>query len=128
MVEAQAGVHHVQSIDHFFVISGLNSMDRNTLEKMLAQGQDSPLLRYTLGSLCLKQGDAAEAAQHLEAALRQQRDHSASWKAYGKALTALERLEDARAAYAEGIVIAEAKGDIQAVKEMKVFLKRLGGK
>ena len=74
-------------------------MDRKTLEMMLAQGQDNLLLRYTLGSLCLKEGDPAAAVVHLEAALEKDRDHSASWKAYGKALTALARFEDARAAY-----------------------------
>ena len=103
-------------------------MDRKTLEKMLAQGQDNLLLRYTLGSLCLKEGDPAAAVVHLEAALEKDRDHSASWKAYGKALTALARFEDARAAYEQGIGIAESKGDVQAAKEMKVFLKRLIGK
>ena len=103
-------------------------MDRKTLEKMLAQGQDNLLLRYTLGSLCLKEGDPAAAVVHLEAALEKDRDHSASWKAYGKALTALARFEDARAAYEQGIGIAESKGDVQAAKEMKVFLKRLTAK
>ena len=103
-------------------------MDRNALEKLLAQGQDNPLLRYTLGSLCLKEGDPQAALGHLKAALEKDRSHSASWKAYGKALAALERFEDARVAYAEGIAIAEAKGDVQAAKEMKVFLKRIKDK
>jgi len=103
-------------------------MDRKTLEKMLAQGQDNLLLRYTLGSLCLKEGDPNAAVPHLEAALEKDRGHSASWKAYGKALAELERFEDARSAYQQGIEIAESKGDVQAAKEMKVFLKRLNGK
>lgn len=33
-------------------------------------------------------------------------------------------LGDALAAYQEGIAVAEARGDIQAAKEMKVFAKR----
>ena len=100
-------------------------MDRKTLEEMLAKGNDNLLLRYTLGTLCLKQGAAELAVTHLEQALSQDPQHSASWKAYGKALAVLQRAEDARAAYAKGIEIAEAKGDVQAAKEMKVFLKRL---
>lgn len=103
-------------------------MDRKTLEKMLAQGQDNFLLRYTLGTLCLKEGVLQDAVVHLEAALHKDPGHSASWKAYGKALAALERFEDARAAYAQGIANAESKGDIQAVKEMQVFLKRIKDK
>jgi uncharacterized protein HemY len=103
-------------------------MDRKALETMLAQGQDNQLLRYTLGTLCLKEGALEQAAMHLEQALKMDRTHSASWKVYGKTLVALERFADARAAYSEGIAIAEAKGDMQAVKEMKVFLKRLAAK
>lgn len=103
-------------------------MDRKTLDTMLAQGQDNLLLRYTLGTLCMKEGDSAQALTHLEAALRWDRTHSASWKAYGKALVALERFAEARTAYEQGIAVAEAKGDVQAVKEMKVFLKRLTAK
>ncbi|MEN8178044.1 MAG: tetratricopeptide repeat protein [Pseudomonadota bacterium] len=100
-------------------------MDRKALEEMLAKGNDNLLLRYTLGTVCLKEGAVETAAAHLEEALRQDPEHSASWKAYGKALVALNRSEDARTAYTKGITVAEAKGDVQAAKEMKVFLKRL---
>lgn len=100
-------------------------MDRYVLEKMLKQGQDSSLLRYTLGTLYLKEGLAEEAITHLEEALRQDPEHSASWKFYGKALTELERLEEARSAYQRGISVAESRGDVQALKEMRVFLKRI---
>ena len=103
-------------------------MDRKTLEGMLSKGNDNLLLRYTLGTLCIKEGDLDAAVEHLEEALNQDPQHSASWKAYGKALTALERNEDAAVAYTKGIEIAEAKGDVQAAKEMKVFLKRITAK
>ena len=100
-------------------------MDRQALEKMLQQGQDNALLRYTLGSLCLKEKRFNEAAEHLQQALNFDQTHSASWKLYGKALAQLERTEEARGAYQKGIAVAESKGDVQAAKEMKVFLKRL---
>lgn len=100
-------------------------MDRNRLEEMLTRGNDNLLLRYTLGTVCLKEGDAVAAIEHLEAALGHDPEHSASWKAYGKALAVMERAEDAKLAYEKGIAVAEAKGDVQAAKEMKVFLKRL---
>ncbi len=100
-------------------------MDRKALEEMLAKGTDNLLLRYTLGTVCLKEGAVKAAVGHLEEALRQDPEHSASWKAYAKTLVALERPEDAKAAYEKGISVAEAKGDVQAAKEMKVFLKRI---
>ena len=102
-------------------------MNRDALETMLAQGQDNALLRYTLGSLCLKEGSAVEAVKHLEEALKQDAKHSASWKSYGKALAELGHVDDARAAYEKGIAVAESNGDIQAAREMRVFLKRLSG-
>ncbi|MEJ2464538.1 MAG: tetratricopeptide repeat protein [Candidatus Thiodiazotropha sp.] len=101
-------------------------MDREALEKMLAQGQDNALLRYTLGSICLKEKAYESAAEHLQRALEMDEHHSASWKLYAKALTQLGRTDEAIAAYDKGIAVAEAKGDVQAVKEMRVFRKRLG--
>lgn len=95
------------------------------LERLLAQGQDNALLRFGLGGAYLQAGDAERAVEHLQRAVTHDPGYSAAWKLLGKALTAADRLEDARAAYAEGIRVAESKRDIQAAKEMKVFLKRL---
>ncbi len=100
-------------------------MDRKVLEDMLSRGQDNAILRYTLGTLCLKEGMLESALEHLEQALRQNGNHSASWKAYGKALVAAKRDDAARQAYEQGIAVAESLGDIQAAKEMKIFLRRL---
>ena len=38
---------------------------REKLEKLLAQGRDSALLRFGLGDACLKEHDAEQAALHL---------------------------------------------------------------
>ena len=100
-------------------------MDREALEKMLEQGQENALLRYTLGSLCLKKKLFDDAVLHLQRALELDPEHSASWKLFGKALVELDRKEEAIAAYDKGIAVAESKGDVQAVKEMRVFRRRL---
>ncbi len=92
---------------------------------MLAAGQDNALLRYSLGSACLKQNDLAPAREHLKMAVTLDANYSAAWKSYAQALTALKELDAARAAYQNGIRVAEQKGDLQAAKEMRVFLKRL---
>ena len=101
-------------------------MDRVALEKLLAQGQDNALLRYPLGSTPLKEKSLEAAVEHLKRALQLDEKHSAIWKLYAKALAELGRVEEARAAYDQGITVAEARGDVQAVKEMRVFRKRLG--
>lgn len=95
------------------------------LEVLLAKGQDNALLRFGLGSGYLKAGSPARAIEHLHAAVGHDPHYSAAWKALGKALTDAGRLTEAMAAYEAGIRSADAKGDVQASKEMQVFLRRL---
>jgi Tfp pilus assembly protein PilF len=94
------------------------------LQKLYDQGQDNVLLRYGLGNEYFKAGDWARAEQHLRAALAQDADYSAAWKILGKALASADRHSEAVVALEQGIEVAERKGDIQAAKEMRVFLKR----
>lgn len=94
-------------------------------EAMLAQGRDNALLRYSLGNEYLKLGDAAKAAEHLRRAVEHDPKYSAAWKLLGRALTDAERLDEALAAYRQGIAVAEARGDVQAAKEMGVFARRI---
>ncbi|MDQ3773871.1 MAG: tetratricopeptide repeat protein [Pseudomonadota bacterium] len=95
------------------------------LEKLLKQGQDSALLRFGLGRAYLETGRIQEAAQHLEAAVTLDPGYSAAWKYYAQALVRSGRIEEAAGAYERGIAAAEGRGDLQAAKEMTVFLKRL---
>jgi tetratricopeptide (TPR) repeat protein len=95
------------------------------LEGLLRQGRDGALLRFGLGQAYLEAGRYPEAIQHLEAALMLDPRYSAAWKVYGQALAEAGRIADAIAAYERGTAAAEARGDVQAAKEMGVFLKRL---
>jgi predicted Zn-dependent protease len=96
----------------------------DAFEAMLARGQDSALLRYSLGSEYFKQGDLGRATEHLSEAVRQDPGYSAAWKLYGRAFSEAGRQREAIEALNQGIQTAEAKGDVQAAKEMRVFLKR----
>lgn len=95
------------------------------LNTMLEQGQDNALLRFSLGNAYLKSEDFEAAVIHLAHAIKHDPDYSAAWKLYGKALVAAGKDKQAIDVYQQGIEVAEKKGDMQAVKEMKVFLKRL---
>ena len=95
------------------------------LEAMLVKGQDDALLRFSLGSAFLKQGDAEQALKHLQVAVQYDPGYSAAWKALGAAFAKAGREVEAAEAFNKGIQVAEDKGDLQAAREMKVFLKRL---
>jgi Tfp pilus assembly protein PilF len=94
------------------------------LESMLAAGRDDALLRFSLGNAYLKTRPAL-AAEHLARAVELNPDYSAAWKIYGKALVGAGRENEAREAYRRGIDAADRNGDVQAAKEMGVFLRRL---
>lgn len=95
------------------------------LEDMLATGKDSALLRFGLGNAYITRHEFDSAAQHLRAAVEQDPHYSAAWKLLGKALAESGRLQEAITAYEQGIAVAQARGDLQAAKEMGVFLRRL---
>lgn len=96
-----------------------------TFERLLAQGKDTALLRFSLGNEYLKASDPPAAVAHLERAVAQDPNYTAAWKLLGKALATAGRRDDAIAAYHDGIAAAKRKGDRQAEKEMNVFLRRL---
>jgi len=95
------------------------------LEKLVGGPRDGELLRYALGNEYFKAGDFATAATHLREAVRRNPQHSAAWKLLGKTLSSANDPDAALEAYQQGIAVAEAKGDIQSIKEMRVFVKRL---
>lgn len=94
------------------------------LEALLAQQGESALLRFSLGNACLDTAPA-QAAEHLRRAVALDPQYSAAWKLLGRALVACDDTAQAKQAYQSGVAVAEARGDIQAAKEMRVFLKRL---
>ncbi|MGH8232752.1 MAG: tetratricopeptide repeat protein [Rhodanobacteraceae bacterium] len=99
----------------------------DVLRAQLGGPRDGALLRYSLGTALLDNDDAEEAITHLRAALEFDPNYSAAWKLLGKASLASGDAGDAGKAWRQGIAVAEAAGDVQAAKEMRVFLKRLGG-
>ena len=97
----------------------------HNLEKLLSQGKDSALLRFSLGAEYLKLQETWVAVYQLRRALEMDPNYSAAWKLLGKALTDAGVLRDALDAYRRGVEIAERRGDKQAAKEMAVFAQRL---
>lgn len=97
----------------------------NELLKLLEKDPDNALLRFSIGSAYLKQNDLEQAKQHLAKSVQFDPQYSAAWKLYGKTLQLNGEVKLAQDVLTKGIEIATEKGDIQAAKEMQVFLKRL---
>jgi predicted Zn-dependent protease len=96
-----------------------------SLEALLAKGNDAPSLRFALATRYLSAGDAAAAIRHAEAAVRLDATYSAGWKVLGQARAASGDTPGALDAYRRGIEVADARGDRQAAKEMRIFATRL---
>ena len=96
-----------------------------SLEALLVRGPDGALLRYSLALEHHKLGQVAEARAHLEHAVALDPGYSAAWKMLGKVCAEGGDADAAMNAYRTGIGAAERKGDVQAAKEMRVFLARL---
>lgn len=103
-------------------------MNTEAITRLRAQcggSRDGALLRFALGQALLAAGAAAAAATELQAAVGFDPHYSAAWKLLGKALQATGDLDSAVSAWRSGMAVAEARGDVQAAKEMRVFLRRV---
>ena len=94
-------------------------------EKMLANGHDGALLRFSLGNEYLSAQDPARAADHLRRAVEHDPGYSAAWSALATARQRQADTAGAMSAYREGIAAAQTRGDKQLAQKMGVYLRRL---
>jgi Tfp pilus assembly protein PilF len=95
------------------------------LRAQLGGPRDGALLRFSLGTALLANGDAAGAVTAFREAVGFDAGYSAAWKMLGKALTETGDSEAAADAYRRGLEVARQRGDKQVEKEIGVFLRRL---
>ena len=86
---------------------------------------DDSFSHFGYASALFDAGRYPEAVDEFRAAIRLKPDYSAAFRDLGKALERTGVPTEARQVYREGIPIAERNGDLQTLKEMQVFLKRL---
>ena len=87
--------------------------------------RDGALLRFSLGTALLGNGEVVAAIDELHRAVVFDPGYSAAWKLLGKACLDAGQTEAAADAWRSGIAAAAKRGDKQAEKEMTVFLRRL---
>lgn len=103
----------------------MNEASIERLRALRGGPRDGALLRFSLGSELLAGGAPGEAVVELRRAVEFDPAYSAAWKLLGKALVESGDPVQARRAWSEGIAAAARAGDVQAQKEMQVFVKRL---
>lgn len=79
----------------------------------------------SLGMELFKVGEYAEARDLLRRAVGNKPDYSVAYRALGRAHMELGEDEEARRVFSRGREVAQANGDLQTVKEIDVFARRL---
>lgn len=100
-------------------------MNIAALEKMLAKGNDSAMLRFGLGKAYLDDKNLDLAREHLQHCVDIDPDYSAAWNLLGKAHLQLGDKASAETVWQTGLEVASRRADKQTEKEITVFLKKL---
>ena len=93
--------------------------------KLLERDPENPMVLYSLGSELFKKQKYSEAREYLTRAIRNKPDYSVAYRMLGRALYELREDAEARRVFAEGSEVAQRNGDLQTVREIDVFVRRL---
>ena len=83
------------------------------------------MVLYSLGNELFKEGRYGEARDHLWRAIENKPDYSVAYRMLGRAHYELHENKEARDIFLKGKEVAAENGDLQTVKEIDVFLRRL---
>ena len=93
--------------------------------KLLERDPENSMVLYSLGNELFKEKKYSEARKYLDWAVRNKPDYSVAHRTLGRALYELGEDAEARRVFAEGREVAQKNGDLQTVKEIDVFTRRL---
>ncbi len=93
--------------------------------RLLERAPENPMVLYSLGSELYKEERYSEAREYLSRAVENKQDYSVAYRTLGRALYELGEDAEARRIFDQGRKIAERNGDLQTVKEIDVFVRRL---
>lgn len=93
--------------------------------QLLERDPENPMILYSLGNELFKVGEYAEARDYLRRAVENKPDYSVAYRTLGRAHFELGENAEARRVFADGREVAERNGDLQTVKEIDVFVRRL---
>jgi tetratricopeptide (TPR) repeat protein len=93
---------------------------------MLEQDPRNGFARYGLAMEHVNRGEYDDAMQEFDALLTADPDYVAAYYHAGRALEKLDRIDDARTMYENGIAVARRKGDQHALSELQAALDMVG--
>ena len=93
--------------------------------KLLERDPENPMILFSLGNELFKEGEYAEARDHLRRAVENKPDYSVAYRTLGRAHYELHENGEARRIFTEGRDVAQRNGDLQTVREIDVFMRRL---
>jgi len=93
--------------------------------KLLERDQNNPMVLYSLGNELFKEKKYPEAREYLSRAVRNKPDYSVAYRMLGRTLYELHGDTEARRVFARGREVAKENGDLQTVKEIDVFIRRM---
>jgi uncharacterized protein HemY len=96
-----------------------------TFRKLLEKDPDNPMILCSLGIELFKEGRYPEAREHLRRAIENKPDYSVAYRMLGRTHFELHENTEARRVFTRGKEVAQENGDLQTVREIEVFLRRL---
>ena len=96
-----------------------------TFRKLLEKSPDYPMILCSLGIELFKEGRYPEAREYLARAVEKKPDYSVAYRMLGRTHFELRENAEARRVFARGREVAQENGDLQTVREIDVFVRRL---
>jgi len=93
--------------------------------KLLERDPNNPMVLCSLGTELFKEARYEEARDHLKKAVENKPDYSVAYRMLGRAHYELDEDSEARRVFEKGREVALNNGDLQTVKEIDVFQRRL---
>jgi len=99
---------------------------KQQLEELLADDPNDAFLRYAMAMECAGEGKDDDALRCFQRMFADKLDYVPAYLQAGQVLMRLDRLDEARATFKDGITLAQRLGDAHSAGEMEGFLDTLG--
>jgi Flp pilus assembly protein TadD len=95
------------------------------LKQMLEQDPKNTFAHYGLAMEYARLGNLTQAAAEFQSLIQQDPDYAAAYFHAGQALEKLDRVDEARSVYQQGIEVTTRKGDLHTRSEIEAALSLL---